>query len=105
MKISEKSYRRPDSTFPQSRKRSQTNSTKHSTVFSNTKHGGFFTGCVEHGHQNLNYDWNHQIINGQSLSQTMKIWYDLTVYGIEPSGNLKTKVIDSDHLNNPTCRT
>ena len=74
-------------------------------VFSNTKHGGFFTGCVEHGHQNLNYDWNHQIINGQSLSQTMKIWYDLTVYGIEPSGNLKTKVIDSDHLNNPTCRT
>ena len=34
MKTSEKSYRRPDSTFPQSQKQSQTNSIKHSTVFS-----------------------------------------------------------------------
>ena len=70
-------------------------------VLSNPIHGGFYTACVQHCHSNIDACYNSEIVQNQSMSQTLHYWIQKTVNGTNPGG--LTTVIDTDGFNNPTC--
>ena len=72
-------------------------------VLSNPIHGGFYTACVQHCHSNIDACYNSEIVQNQSMSETLHYWLQKTVNSTAPPAGALTTVIDGDGFNNPTC--
>lgn len=66
-------------------------------------HGGFITTCVQHCHSNIDFCFDKAVVAGQTMVQTLGVWYNKTVRGIAPPPGVATLVVDGVYGTNPTC--
>lgn len=99
-------------------------------VLQNPIHGGFYTACVQvrgdragcrlrarrvaptlvfcaagvqHCHSNIDFCFDDEIVQGQSMGTTLYAFWASTVLKRPPPAGVATTVIDGPGLSNPTC--
>lgn len=72
-------------------------------VFASPVHGGFITACVQHCHSNIDFCFDSEIVEGQSMRETFGAWFANTTRGVAVPPGVKTMVVDARGLANPTC--